>query len=192
MNAPLVMKIEQDRRIVAAFDREAVRLGRFIRGRVADVGVAEDILQDVFAELLEAERLVQPIEHVSAWLFRVARNRITDWFRRRKPELHETPGGTAPDGTHGGFWEDALPSPDAGPDALYVRARMLDELAEAIDELPEQQRAIFIAHEIEGLSFRQIAEQTAESVNTLLSRKHTAVQSLRRRLRAAYENLNIS
>jgi RNA polymerase sigma factor (sigma-70 family) len=192
MNAPPAMKMDQDRRIVAVFDREAVRLGRFIRGRVADVGVAEDILQDVFAELLEAERLVQPIEQVSAWLFRVARNRITDWFRRRKPELHATPGGTAPEGTESGFWEDALPSPDAGPDALYVRARMLEELAEAIDELPEQQRAIFIAHEIEGLSFRQIAQQTGESVNTLLSRKHTAVQSLRRRLRAAYEDLNIS
>ncbi len=192
MNAPPAVKMDQDRRIVAAFDREAVRLGRFIRRRVSDVAVAEDILQDVFSELLEAERLVQPIEQVSAWLFRVARNRITDWFRRRKPETHETPGGTAPDSPEGGFWEDALPSPDAGPDALYARARMLDELAEAIDELPERQRAIFIAHEIEGLSFRQIAAQTGESVNTLLSRKHAAVQSLRRRLRVAYENLHIS
>jgi RNA polymerase sigma factor (sigma-70 family) len=184
--------MDQDRRIVAAFDREAVRLGRFIRGRVADVGVAEDILQDVFSELLEAERLVQPIEQVSAWLFRVARNRITDWFRRRKPETHETPGSSAPGSPESGFWEDALPSPDAGPDALYARARMLDELAEAIDELPQRQRAIFIAHEIEGLSFQQIAQQTGESVNALLSRKHAAVQFLRRRLRVAYENLNIS
>jgi RNA polymerase sigma factor (sigma-70 family) len=192
MNAPPAVKMDQDRRIIAAFDREAVRLGRFIRGRVSDVSVADDILQDVFSELLEAERLVQPIEQVSAWLFRVARNRITDWFRRRRPETYETPRGAAPDGPESAFWEDALPSPDAGPDALYARARMLDELAEAIDELPERQRAIFMAHEIEGLSFRQIAAQTGESVNTLLSRKHAAVQSLRRRLRVAYENLNIS
>lgn len=192
MNAPPAVKMDQDRRIIAAFDREAVRLGRFIRRRVSDVGVADDILQDVFSELLEAERLVQPIEQVSAWLFRVARNRITDWFRRRKPETYETADGAATDGPEGGFWEDALPSPDAGPDALYARARMLDELAQAIDELPERQRAIFIAHEIEGLSFREIAAQTGESVNTLLSRKHAAVQSLRRRLRVAYENLNIS
>src|SRR5580704_1295266 len=106
MNAPPAMKMDQDRRIVAVFDREAVRLGRFIRGRVADVGVAEDILQDVFAELLEAERLVQPIEQVSAWLFRVARNRITDWFRRRKPETRST-GDAREDGLS---WEDALPS----------------------------------------------------------------------------------
>src|ERR1700678_1754400 len=192
MNAPPAVKMDQDRRIIAAFDREAVRLGRFIRRRVSDVGVADDILQDVFSELLEAERLVQPIEKVSAWLFRVARNRITDWFRRRKPETYETPGGAAFDSPESGFWEDALPSPDAGPDALYARSRMLDELAEAIDELPERQRAIFIAHEIEGLSFREIAAQTGESINTLLSRKHAAVQSLRRRLRVAYENLNIS
>lgn len=192
MNAPPAVKMDQDRRIIAAFDREAVRLGRFIRRRVSDVGVADDILQDVFSELLEAERLVQPIEQVSAWLFRVARNRITDWFRRRNPDAYEMPGGAAPQNPESGFWEDALPSPDAGPDALYTRARMLDELAEAIDELPERQRAIFIAHEIEGLSFREIAAQTGESVNTLLSRKHAAVQSLRRRLRVAYENLNIS
>jgi RNA polymerase sigma factor (sigma-70 family) len=192
MNAPPAVKMDQDRRIAAAFDREAVRLGRFIRRRVSDAGVAEDILQDVFSELLEAERLVQPIEQVSAWLFRVARNRITDWFRRRKPETHGTADDAGPDGPEGGFWEDALPSPDAGPDALYARARMLDELAEAIAELPERQRAIFIAHEIEGLSFREIAAQTGESVNTLLSRKHAAVQSLRRRLRVAYENLHIS
>jgi RNA polymerase sigma factor (sigma-70 family) len=192
MNAPPAVKMDQDRRIVAAFDREAVRLGRFIRRRVSDAGVADDILQDVFSELLEAERLVQPIEQVSAWLFRVARNRITDWFRRRKPETYEAPDGAGPDGPESGFWEDALPSPDAGPEALYARARMLDELAEALAELPERQRAIFIAHEIEGLSFRDIAAQTGESVNTLLSRKHAAVQSLRRRLRAAYENLNIS
>ena len=169
------------------FAREAIRLGRFIRGRVSDADVAEDILQDVFSELIEAERLVQPIEQVSAWLFRVARNRITDWFRRKKPESGATPESSE----EGPSWEDALPSPDAGPDALYARARMLDELVDAIEELPQQQRAVFIAHEIEGISFRQIAEQTGESVSALLSRKHMAVLNLRRRLQAAYENLEI-
>jgi RNA polymerase sigma factor (sigma-70 family) len=188
MNVPLVMKIDQDRRLSAVFAREATRLGRFIRGRVSDVDVAEDILQDVFSELIEAERLVQPIEQVSAWLFRVARNRITDWFRRPKPELR----GSLETAEVESFWEDALPSPDAGPDALYERARLLDELIAAIQSLPEQQRRVFVAHEMEGLSFREIATQEGESVNTLLSRKHLAVQYLRKRLRAAHDNLNAS
>lgn len=186
MNVSLVMKIDQDRRISAVFAREATRLGRFIRGRVSDVDVAEDILQDVFSELIEAERLVQPIEQVSAWLFRVARNRITDWFRRRKPELR----GSVKSEEEDSFWEDALPSPNAGPDALYERARLFDELIEAIQSLPELQRAVFIAHEIDGLSFREMAERSGQSVNTLLSRKHAAVQFLRKRLRAANDNLN--
>jgi RNA polymerase sigma factor (sigma-70 family) len=186
MNVSLVMKIEQNQRISAVFAREAARLGRFIRGRVPDADVAEDILQDVFFELIEAERLVQPIEQVGAWLFRVARNRITDWFRRKKPELRRSE--SADDEPS---WEDALPSLEAGPDALYARARMLEVLIEVIDELPELQRAVFIAHEIEGLSFGQIAKRTGESVNTLLSRKHTAVQTLRRRLQATRDNLDI-
>ena len=188
MNVPLVMKIDQDRRISAVFAREATRLGRFIRGRVPDGDVAEDILQDVFSELIEAERLVQPIEQVSAWLFRVARNRITDWFRRRKPELR----GSVKSEEDDAFWEDALPSTDAGPDALYERARLFDELIEAIQALPEPQCAVFVAHEIEGLSFREMAERSGESLNTLLSRKHSAVQFLRKRLRAAHDNLNTS
>ncbi len=188
MNVPLVMKIDQDRRISAAFAREATRLGRFIRGRVPDVDIAEEILQDVFSELIEAERLVQPIEQVSAWLFRVARNRITDWFRRPKPELR----GGAESEEGDSFWEDALPSPDAGPDALYERERLLDELIDAIHSLPEAQRAVFVAHEIDGRSFREIAEQEGESVNTLLSRKRLAVQTLRKRLQAANDNLNTS
>lgn len=187
MNVALVMKIDQDRRISAVFAREATRLGRFIRGRVSDVDVAEDILQDVFSELIEAERLVQPIEQVSAWLFRVARNRITDWFRRRKPELR----GPVRD-EDDSFWEDALPSPDAGPDALYERARLFDTLIDAIELLPEPQRAVFIAHEIDGRSFREMAQESGESVNTLLSRKHSAVQFLRKRLKAAHDSLNTS
>jgi RNA polymerase sigma factor (sigma-70 family) len=188
MNVPLIVKLDQDRRISAVFAREATRLGRFIRGRVSDVEVAEDILQDVFSELIEAERLVQPIEQVSAWLFRVARNRITDWFRRRKPESRDSLDAE----DDGSFWEDALPSPDAGPAALYERARLVDELIEAIDTLPEAQRAVFIANEIDGRSFRELADESGESINTLLSRKHSAVQFLRKRLKAAHDGLNTS
>jgi RNA polymerase sigma factor (sigma-70 family) len=182
MNAAADRKVDQDRRISEAFAREAARLGQFIRGRVSDVGVAEDILQDVFSEFIESERRVLPIEQVGAWLFRVARNRITDWFRRKKPETRAPVGDK-----EGDFpWEDTFPSPDAGPDALYARERLRQKLVEALEELPEGQRATFIAHEFDGLSFREIAELTGESVSTLLSRKHAAVQSLRKRLRSVY------
>ncbi len=178
------MTVDQSRRISAAFAREASRLGRFIRSRVADAGVAEDILQDVFAELVEAERLLQPIEHIGAWLFRVARNRITDWFRRKKPEFVQA----LEDEDSKESWEDLLPSPEDGPEALYAREVMLNELAEAVQELPGPQRAVFIAHELDGTSFRELAEQTGESVNTLLSRKHAAVRNLRKRLQAVHDN----
>jgi RNA polymerase sigma factor (sigma-70 family) len=181
MSAAAARKVDQDRRISEAFAREATRLGQFIRGRVPDAGVAEDILQDVFSEFIESERRVLPIEQVGAWLFRVARNRITDWFRRKKPETR------APrDGADDVSWEDTFASPDAGPDELYARDRVLQKLAEALEELPEGQRATFIAHEFDGLSFREIAELTGESVNTLLSRKHAAVQSLRKKLHSVY------
>jgi RNA polymerase sigma factor (sigma-70 family) len=187
MNAAADRKVDQDRRISEAFAREATRLGQFIRGRVSDVGVAEDILQDVFSEFVESERRVLPIEQVGAWLFRVARNRITDWFRRKKPET-----GAPGDGQEGGLsWEDTLPSPDAGPDELYARERVRQKLVAALEELPEGQRAIFIAHELDGLSFRDMAELTGESVNTLLSRKHAAVQSLRKRLRSVYADADL-
>lgn len=182
MNPAAARKVEQDRRISEAFAREATRLGRFIRGRVSDVGVAEDILQDVFSEFIESERQVLPIEQAGAWLFRVARNRITDWFRRKKPETRAPESGNEGETA----WEDALPSPDASPDELYARERILQEVADALQDLPEGQRATFIAHELDGLSFREIAELTGESVNTLLSRKHAAVASLRKRLRAVY------
>jgi RNA polymerase sigma factor (sigma-70 family) len=181
MNAAADRKVDQDRRISEAFTREAARLGQFIRGRVSDVGVAEDILQDVFSEFIESERRMLPIEQAGAWLFRVARNRITDWFRRRKPETRE------PRESQGDIaWEDTFPSPDAAPDELYARERVLKNLVAALEELTEGQRAIFIAHEFDGLSFREIAELTGESVNTLLSRKYAAVQSLRKRLRSVY------
>ena len=182
MNAAADRKVDQDRRISEVFAREAARLGQFIRGRVSDVGVAEDILQDVFSEFVESERRVLRIEQVGAWLFRVARNRITDWFRRKKPET-----GAPGEGQEGALsWEDTLTSPDAGPDEFYARERVRQKLVAALEELPEGQRAIFIAHELDGLSFRDIAELTGESVNTLLSRKHAAVQSLRKRLRSVY------
>jgi RNA polymerase sigma factor (sigma-70 family) len=182
MSAAADRKVDQDRRISEAFAREATRLGQFIRGRVSDVGVAEDILQDVFSEFIESERRLLPIEQVGAWLFRVARNRITDWFRRKKPETR------APRETQEAdlSWEDTFASPDAGPDELYARERVLQKLAAALEALPEAQRATFIAHEFDGLSFREIAELTGESVNTLLSRKYAAVQSLRKRLRSVY------
>ena len=187
MNAAADRKVDQDRRISEAFAREATRLGQFIRGRVSDVGVAEDILQDVFSEFIESERRVLPIEQVGAWLFRVARNRITVWFRRKKPETR------APaDGKEGDLpWEDTFPSPDAGPEELYARERVRRKLVEALGELPEGQRAIFIAHEFDGLSFREIAELTGESVNTLLSRKYAAVQSLRKKLRSVYADADL-
>ena len=144
---------------------------------------AEDILQDVFYELVEANRLLMPIEHVTGWLFRVARNRITDLFRRKTPQAdsHE---GVDDGGEEPQRWEDLLPSPDAGPEALYARNLLLDELESAIDELPEEQRAVFVAHELEGRSFKEMAAETGVSVNTLLSRKRYAVRHLRERLTA--------
>lgn len=186
MNALAATKVDQDRRISEVFAREATRLGQFIRSRVSDVGVAEDILQDVFSQFIEAERLVQPIEQVGAWLFRVARNKVTDWFRRKKPLTR------APVETHDEdySWEDSLPSPDEGPDSLYMRERSLQELVQALEELPKVQRDAFVAHEIEGLSFRELAEISGESVSTLVSRKYAAVQYLRKRLRAVYEDVD--
>jgi RNA polymerase sigma factor (sigma-70 family) len=187
MNAAAASKADQDRRISEAFAREATRLGQFIRGRVSDVGIAEDILQDVFSEFIESERRVLPIEQVGAWLFRVARNRITDWFRRKRPET-----GAPGNGKEGDLsWEDTFPSPDAGPDELYARERVLQKLVNALEELPEGQRATFIAHEFDGLSFREIADLTGESVNTLLSRKYAAVQNLRKRLRSVYADADL-
>ena len=172
---------EQDRRIAETVARERGRLRNFIRRHVADEGDAEDILQDVFYELVEAYRLMKPIEQVGAWLFRVARNRITDRFRKRKPETLSNRPASVEDGERLTV-EDLLPSPDAGPEATYARSLLLEELDAALDELPEEQREVFIAHEFEGRSFKELAEQAGVSVNTLLSRKHYAVLHLRRRL----------
>jgi RNA polymerase sigma factor (sigma-70 family) len=182
------MTLEQDRRISDVVGQEQSRLRNFIRRRVPDPRDAEDILQDVFSELVEANRLLMPIEHVSAWLFRVARNRITDLFRKKKPEPFSN-GERLDEEGEVLFLEDLLPSPDAGPETIYARNLLLEELELALDELPEKQREVFIAHEIDGLSFKQIAAETGVGVNTLLARKRYAVLHLRQRLRAVYNEL---
>jgi RNA polymerase sigma factor (sigma-70 family) len=180
------MTLEQDRRISETVERDRSRLRAFIRRRVPDPRDAEDILQDVFCELVEANRLLMPVEHVTGWLFRVARNRITDLFRKKRPEPL---GETALAGEDGEMLrlEDLLPSPDAGPDALYDRGVLLEELELALDELPREQREVFLAHEVEGLSFKEIAARTGVGVNTLLSRKRYAVLHLRERLWSVYD-----
>jgi RNA polymerase sigma factor (sigma-70 family) len=180
------MSLEQDRRISEVVGREQSRLRNFIRRRVPDPRDAEDILQDVFYELVEANRLLMPIEHVTGWLFRVARNRITDLFRKKKPESFSD-AAVAGDSEEFLQLEDLLPSPDAGPDALYARSVVLDELELAIDELPEEQREVFIGHELEGRTFKEMAAETGVSLNTLLSRKRYAVLHLRERLRNIYD-----
>jgi RNA polymerase sigma factor (sigma-70 family) len=176
----------QDRRLVDTIRREQGRLRTFIRTRVADIDDAEDILQDVFCELVEAVRLMQPIEHASAWLFRVARNRITDLYRRRKPTVSMDAPVVGVEQREL-VLEDLLPSPDAGPDAAYARDVLLDELDAALDDLPKEQRDVFVAHELEGRSFKELAAETGLSVNTLLGRKHYAVLRLRRRLQAIHD-----
>ena len=177
---------ERDRQISEIIAEERSRLRNFIRRRVPDPRDAEDILQDVFYELVEANRLLMPIQHVTGWLFRVARNRITDLFRKKKPESFSD-AAVADQGDEVLQWEDLLPSPDAGPEALYVRSVLLDALELAIDELPEEQREVFVAHELEGRSFKEMAAATGVSVNTLLSRKRYAVLHLRERLQDIYD-----
>jgi RNA polymerase sigma factor (sigma-70 family) len=181
------MTLEQDQRIADVVKREQSRLRNFVRKRVADPRDVEDILQDVFYKLVEANRLLMPIDHVTGWLFRVARNRIIDFFRRTKPEsFGDSFVDNDADELH---FEDLLPSPGAGPDAQYASKVLLDELELAIDELPKEQRDVFVAHELEGQSFEQIAAVTGVSINTLLSRKRYAVQRLRRRLQSIYDEL---
>ncbi len=165
-------------RTAEAIERERGRLRNFIRKRVADASDAEDILQDVFYELIEAERLMKPVDRVGAWLFRVAQNRITDLFRKRKPEVFASEDLSL---------EDMLPSAEDGPEAAYARSVLFDELEAAIEELPNDQREVFVAHEIEGRSFKELAAETGVSINTLLSRKHYAVVHLRERLRTIYD-----
>ncbi len=179
--------IDQNRRISDTITREQARLRQFIRKHVPDHGDAEDIFQEVFYELVDAYRLMKPVEQVGAWLFRVARNRIIDLFRARRPAvlgndtMLPTEDGEAPQ------WEDLLPSPDAGPEAAYARSVLLEELDAALEDLPEEQRDVFVAHEIEGRRFKELSEATGVSVSTLLSQKRYAVLRLRRRLQAIYD-----
>jgi RNA polymerase sigma factor (sigma-70 family) len=181
------MALEQDQRISEVVERERSRLRNFIRRRVPDPADAEDILQDVFYKLVEANRLLMPIEHVTGWLFRVARNRITDVFRKKRPDNFSDVTVYHDDEEELVQFEDLLPSPDAGPEALYARNVLLDELELAIDELPEEQRAVFVAHELEGRSFKEIAADTGVNASTLLSRKRYAVLHLRQRLQSIYD-----
>ncbi len=174
---------EQDQRISEVVKREQSRLRNFIRRRVPDSADVEDILQDVFYKLVEANRLLMPIDHVTAWLFRVAGNRITDLFRKQRPkrfsdaEIEDEVGELL-------RIEDLLPSTNAGPEALYVHSVLLDELELALEELPEAQREIFIAHELEGRSFKELSAVSGVNINTLLARKRYAVLHLRERLQS--------
>src|SRR5712691_2693338 len=183
---PIALMNEQDRQISEIVAAERSRLRNFIRRWVPDPSDAEDILQEVFYKLVEANRLLMPIDHVTGWLFRVARNRITDLFRKQKPE---TFSDTALEDENGELLriEDLLPSPDAGPEALYFRNVLLDELEFALGELPGEQREVFVAHELEGRSFKEMAAEIGVSVNTLLSRKRYAVLHLRERLQSIHD-----
>jgi len=180
------MTREQDERINEVVEREQSRLRRFIRRRVSDPRDAEDVLQDVFYKLVEANRLLMPIEHVTGWLFRVARNRITDLFREKRPD-NFSEMAVADESGELLQLEDLLPSHAAGPEALHARRLLLDELELAILELPEEQRAVFVAHELEGRTFKEMAAATGISMNTLLSRKRYAVLHLRERLQNIYD-----
>jgi len=190
MSSPLSidsMTVEQDRRISEAIAREQPRLRNFIRRRVADPRDAEDILQEVFFELIEAYRMMKPIEQVGAWLFRVARNRIIDLFRKRKPESSTSEPVAMTKQGEELFWEDVLAAPGLSPEAAYAHGILLEELEEALEELPGEQREVFVAHELEGRSFKQLAAESGVSMNTLLARKRYAVQHLRRRLQAIHD-----
>lgn len=179
-------RAEQDRQISAVMAEEQSRLRSFIRRRVPNQADAEDLLQDVFFELVRAGRLLKPIDYATGWLFRVARNRITDFFRKKRPEMFTDVAVAGEDGE----WleiEDLLPSPDAGPEAFYVRGLLLDELKSALAELPADQREVFLAHELDGRSFKELAGETGVSANTLLSRKRYAVLHLRARLQRFHD-----
>jgi RNA polymerase sigma factor (sigma-70 family) len=177
---------EQDRRVYEALERERPRLRNWIRRRLADPSEVEDVLQDVFFELVQVDQLLSPIEDVGAWLYRVARNRITDLFRKKKPEAlaDQVIASNAGEAL---ALEDLLPSREASPEAIYARGILVEELADSLEALPAEQREVFLAHEIEGLSFREISALTGTSVNTLISRKRYAVLQLRRRLQVIYE-----
>ena len=179
------MTLEQDRQISETVDQQRSRLRSFISRRVADPSDVEDILQEVFFELVEAYRLMKPVETAGAWLFRVARNRIIDRFRKKKPATMADLNLESEEGELLSI-DELLPSPDGGPEAAYARTLLIEELEAALDELPEEQRRVFIEHEIEGRSFKELAAETGVSINTLLSRKRYAVLHLRQRLQSLH------
>ena len=180
---------DQDREISDIVVRERSRLRNFIRRRVRDEAEVEDLLQEVFYELVEANRLLMPIEHVTGWLFRVARNRITDWFRRKKPELFSDAAVEDESGEQLRM-EDLLPSPVRGPEGEYIRHLLLEEIEDALDELPQAQREVFIAHELEGRTFKELSAESHVNINTLLARKRYAALFLRERLQKVYEEFS--
>lgn len=182
---------EQDRQISEMVAEQGSRLRNFIRKRVPNEADAEDLLQEVFSEVVEAFRLHDPIAEWSAWMFQVARNRIVDFFRRKQRWTYAGNPSPEPDEAEISLL-DSLPSPDAGPAEAYAQTVLLDALEEALDELPVEQREVFIAHEVDGESFKQIAARTGVSVNTLLSRKHYAVARLRSRLSGLYNEFLIT
>ena len=183
------MTTEQDRRISTVVKEERARLRNFIRKRVADEADAEDILQEVFYEFVQTYRLMKPIEQAGAWLFRVARNRIIDRFRRRRHDPLQAAPAVDESGERFSL-DELLPSSDAGPESIYLRTLLIDALEDAIDELPEEQRDVFVAHEFEGRSFKEMAAESGTSINTLLARKRYAVQFLRRRLQSIYDEFS--
>jgi len=186
--SPHLTSSAQDREIAATVRRERGRLMAFIRRRVLDAAEAEDVLQEALYELVAAHRLMQPVEQAGAWLMRVARNRIIDRFRKKKPELLADQGlDFYDDEEGGGSIEDLLPSPDDGPDALVIRELMLEQIEEALNELPREQREVFIAQELEGASFKELAERWNVTVSALLSRKRYAVLYLRKRLKESFD-----
>jgi RNA polymerase sigma factor (sigma-70 family) len=188
MDAPwsITAMTERDRQLSEIIAEPRSRLRNFIRHRVPNPSDAEDIVQEVFYELVEANRLLMPIEPVTGWLYRVARNRITDLFRKKKPERFSDAAVEGEDGELLRI-EDLLPSPDAGPEALYTRNVLLDELELALEELPHEQSEVFIGHELDGRSFKELSAETGVSVNTLLSRKRYAILHLRERLQNIYD-----
>jgi RNA polymerase sigma factor (sigma-70 family) len=182
---PTALMAERDKRIAEAVTRERGRLRNFIRRRVPDPGEAEDLLQEVFFEFVEAYRLPEPIEQVGAWLFRVARNRIIDRFRKKKEEPY-------PETADGESWlEEVLPSAKDGPEAVYARSVLVEEILAAVGELPHEQREVFIAHELDGRSFKELSAESGVGVNTLLARKRYAVLHLRTRLQAIYDEFDL-
>jgi RNA polymerase sigma factor (sigma-70 family) len=178
--------IEQDRQIAEVIAEESSRLRSFIRKRVPNESDVEDLLQEVLYELVAAHRLLMPIDYVTGWLFRVARNRITDLFRKKRPENFADAAIENEEGELLGI-EDLLPSPDGGPEADYFRGVLFEELELAVSELPAEQREVFIAHEIEGRSFNELSAESGVNINTLLARKRYAVLRLRQRLQSIHD-----